>query len=327
LGPSLSITFQNLPEHSDAQSTDTGRSMVSPSLTNESEINLDQTSFFYATASGDQTYEAIDSHMHMDRTSRSLKRSVPLRTLEEVKSLIQPLRPKIRVDLKGVVAVYCDPDTYPINVPTSEGVKVAVGFHPKKAKLFDVTRERLFSSLVLSPDVAALGEVGFDLTEPRDTWDRQLEVLRKVLSWCSVSKPLILHIRGSHWETFNPYLRVFELVKGFCGKLQPIHLHCFGGSVADVQGWAEFFENCYFGFTGSVKHFSADQLEGLKCVPLSRILLETDSPYLVPDSRLAVNTPAYLGDVGRLVAQRKEVELPVLMRHALNNTRKLYKFD
>jgi len=275
----------------------------------------------------DQMYAVIDSHMHLDRMNSQLRRGTPVHTLGEIRSLRVRAYPEVRVDLRGVVAVHCDPETYPNRICHSDEVKVAIGLHPRKVELFDVTRENLFASLIQNPAVVALGEVGFDLTEPSRTWDTQLTVLRRVLSYCSVSKPLVLHIRSNPYQvTFNPYEKVFEIVQDYCGRLQPIHLHCFGGTAEDVEPWRQTFPNCYFGFTFSVDFFSGDQVQGLKKVPLERILLETDSPYLSPRGRSCVNTPMFLGDVGLLVARRKGVSFLDLMRNAYENTRTLYKF-
>jgi len=275
----------------------------------------------------DQVFWAIDSHLHLDRMGSSLKCVSPIQTLDEVRSLRLQLYPQTQVKLRGIVAVYCDPGTYPIRVFPSDEVKVAIGLHPRKVGLFDMAREKLFASLIQDPAVVALGEVGFDLTEPSHTWDEQLSVLRRVLAFCSHAKPLVLHIRSNPYKvTCNPYEKVFEIVQDYCGRLQPIHLHCFGGTAEDVEPWMQSFPNCYFGFTASVDFFSTAQVQGLKSVPMERILLETDSPYLCPRGRKQVNTPIFIGDVGLLVARRKMVSLPDLMRNAFENARKLYKF-
>ena len=78
--------------------------------------------------------------------------------------------------------------------------------------------------------------------------------------------------------------------------LQPIFLHCFTGIVELVQPWTEKSNKIYFGYTAAVQNINKDQLQGLKCIPSDRILLETDSPYRSPKVK-GYNTQAYIGDV------------------------------
>ena len=66
--------------------------------------------------------------------------------------------------------------------------------------------------------------------------------------------------------------------------LQPIHLHCFTGIVELVQPWTEKSNQIYFGYTAAVQNINKDQLQGLKCISSDRILLETDSPYMLQDA-------------------------------------------
>jgi len=103
-------------------------------------------------------------------------------------------------------------------------------------------------------------------------------------------------------------------------------VHCFGGTAVDVREWISAFRNCFFGFTASVAYFSKDQLQGLREVPLDKILVETDSPYLPPLPDVLCNTPAFIGNVGHLVSERKGVEYETIMHWSYENARKLYKF-
>jgi TatD DNase family protein len=270
---------------------------------------------------------AIDSHMHLDRTGLQMGGRVSLgATLDEILSFHQRIAPMSPVSLQGVVANYCDPERFPKCLPVDPRVRVAVGVHPKKVRLLTATREAKLLSLVRDPRVTAVGEIGFDLTEPADTWGPQLDFLRYFLPFCEVGKPLVLHIRNSPKSHLNPYFEVFKLMKDYFGHLKPFHLHCFGGTAEDVKVWHSHYRNCHFGFTGSVLEFNSAQLEGLKSVPLNRLLIETDSPYLSPLRGVKINTPAYIGDVGWHVAERRGVEFPKLMYWAHEGAKDLYGF-
>ena len=111
-----------------------------------------------------------------------------------------------------------------------------------------------------------------------------------------------------------------------CGASQPIHLHCFGSRVSDVTGWVAHLPKCYFGLTAAVRHFSGEQMLGLKQVPNNRILVETDSPYLSPDRQVSLNRPALSGDVAELVAEKRGVYLSDLLAATMENTSHLYQF-
>ena len=75
--------------------------------------------------------------------------------------------------------------------------------------------------------------------------------------------------------------RALQIMLSICQRDQLIHLHCFTGNVELVQLWTEKFNKIYFGYTAAVHNFNKDQLQGLKCIPTDRILLETDSPYII----------------------------------------------
>lgn len=104
---------------------------------------------------------------------------------------------------------------------------------------------------------------------------------------------------------------------------QPIHVHCFTGDIELVTEWMSHFSNVYFGFTGAVENFSSDQIAGLQSVPLNRILLETDSPYMRPGGG-SINTPAFIGDVASLVASKLQISVQHLLKETVQNGRRLY---
>ena len=92
------------------------------------------------------------------------------------------------------------------------------------------------------------------------------------MKWC---KPIVIHSR-------NAYAKTFEVMKQILQMNHPIHLHCFLGTMDDVQLFTSYFTNIKFGFTplitrGNVMHAVLQQLH------LTQILSETDSPYFVPE--------------------------------------------
>jgi len=121
--------------------------------------------------------KAIDSHMHVDRLATRLTGSPKCQWVGELLSVEGRVKPRNPVDLRGMVAVYCDPETYPEQLPLDPCVRMAQGVHPRKVHHFTVARERHFLSLLSDPRVVALGEMGLDVTEGQVTLKEQEQFL------------------------------------------------------------------------------------------------------------------------------------------------------
>ena len=223
--------------------------------------------------------------------------------------------------------MYCDPKHYPAEIEPSANWLTAIGVHPRKIHDFRGEAEAQFECLMRDPGLAALGEIGLDWTENESQWRTQEEVLRRVLLWSTPRLPIVLHLRGTTVDEVGPYHRALRIVKEFCGTQQRFHLHCFGGDEEVVHAWADQFPNTYFGFTANVRRFEAKQVQGLRAVPNNRLLVETDSPYLTSRQEIEINTPAYLGEVASLVAERREGDLGHLAAATLINSCQLYGID
>ncbi len=233
-------------------------------------------------------------------------------------------RPALPINIVGGIGVFCDPDTYPEQFPLQPGFKFAVGFHPRHApQMTPQVRDRL-ELLMLTPGVAALGEIGLDHTEPECRWNIQEEVLTELLRFSMPIRPLVLHVRDTDPYASDLYLRCLKILRANVAPTQLIHLHSFGGTPDQVTNWTETFPNTYFSFSGLAVHFDRRQSDALKRVPDDRILIETDSPYLRPMSS-GINTPAYLGDVATVVSGLRKCTVDHLLFHSTANARRLYR--
>ena len=164
-----------------------------------------------------------------------------------------------------------------------------------------------------------------DRTEADHTWSDQDKLFRRMLTISRPDKVLVLHLRGaSNRHSSEVLLSALHLVRKTCQRSQKIHLHCFTGTEHDVEEWLQELPNCHFGFTGRVASYSQEQLIGLKAVPMNRILLETDSPYMLVNKNLEANTPAYIGDVAHLVAYAREIGVDELLAASSETGRQLY---
>ena len=190
-----------------------------------------------------------------------------------------------------------------------------VGIHPKHAgKVGDTQVQRLkqrLKQLVANPGVAAMGEIGMDFTAGSlAPVPQQERLFGECLTVATRDKPIVLHIRPASADPGvirQAYHRAVMVMRGVIGSRQVIQLHSFCGGADVVRGWLADFPNTYFNFLGLTAGFSDYQKQGLKAVQVGKMLLETDSTYLVvrdADIRVAVphNSPLYLGAVAKLVA-------------------------
>ena len=271
---------------------------------------------------------AFDSHFHINRMSRMLGDS--LESPVEALNVPAGRTPDHRVGVSRGVAVYCDPDEFKdVKFPEDPNWRVAVGVHPKKAKSFEDSHWRLLQQHLSDPRVAALGEVGLDHTVPERDHAVQEQVLEKVLTVCGLGHVLVLHVRGS--KKTDPlgdkvYAKCLEIVQKKCSMFQRIHLHCFNGSSTTAKSWSKAFPNCHFGFTGLVKKFNTTQRNALAWVPLNKLLVETDAPYLPVHDDQTLNTPAFIGDVASEVARVRMMPIEHVLQATEQNGRSLYGY-
>ncbi|XP_052238667.1 uncharacterized metal-dependent hydrolase BUsg_343-like [Dreissena polymorpha] len=106
---------------------------------------------------------------------------------------------------------------------------------------------------------------------------------------------------------------------------RPVILHLRGQDrySSEVLGWSTAFPRCYFSIAGSVAQFDEIQRAAVRRIPLNRQLVETDSPYLRVQLKWH-NTPAYVGEVARTVAQIRQTTLDEILQASLENGRLLY---
>jgi TatD DNase family protein len=197
-------------------------------------------------------------------------------------------------------------------------VYAAVGIHPHEAG--DV-KEEDYQQLIDwagHPKVVAIGEIGLDYHydySPRsiqqEVFIRQIDVARRT------GLPIIIHDREAHGD-------VMSIIKKEAGGLTGA-FHCFSGSM-------EMAREClalgfYIAVGGSVTFKNAAKLPAIAAsVPLDRLLLETDCPYLTPQPyRGRRNEPAYVRIVGEYVAALRKMELAALAEATTANVKRLFQ--
>ena len=177
-------------------------------------------------------------------------------------------------------------------------VYTAVGTHPHDARLFDDKAEQRIASLIKqSSRIIAWGEIGLDFHYDNSPRDVQLEVFQRQLQLAREAElPVIIHTREAEEET------IALLKSHWAGANLPGIMHCFSGSLALAQQAIEL--GFSISFSGIVTFKKTDNLRAIaRQVPLDRLLIETDCPFLTPvPFRGKRNEPAYVVEVARCLA-------------------------
>lgn len=173
-----------------------------------------------------------------------------------------------------------------------------LGVHPHDAKTFDETSESEIESLLGNPECVAVGECGLDFNRNFSPPETQLEVFEKqVVLACRLRKPLFLHERDAHDE-------MMSVLKKYQSSLPPSVIHCFTGNVTQAKAYLDL--GLYIGLTGYIwKDKSEDGVRKMltdNVVPLERLLVETDAPFMYPNTRSA-KLPA---EVKQIITPRLE---------------------
>jgi len=200
-------------------------------------------------------------------------------------------------------------------------VYAALGVHPHDARLFDRSAEELITKLATqSPRVIAWGEIGLDFHYDNSPRDVQLKVFRRQLQLArELRLPVIIHTREAEAET------IALLKLEWAGSGLPGIMHCFSGSLSLAREAVAL--GLSISFSGIVTFKKANELREIaKQVPLDKLLIETDCPFLTPvPFRGKRNEPAYVVEVARCLAELRELSLEELGRVTTDNFSRLFQ--
>lgn len=201
-----------------------------------------------------------------------------------------------------------------------ESVYTAIGTHPHDARLYDDTAEEKIKNLINSEHVIAWGEIGLDFHYDNSPRDVQVEVFKcqlRAARECDL--PVVIHTREAEAETI-------ELLKTeYNGAPRRGVFHCFSGSRELAQRALEI--GFVISFSGIITFKKAEELREIaKQVPLDRLLIETDCPYLTPiPYRGKRNEPAYVVEVARCLAGLHGLKLDEMGRVTSDNFNRFFE--
>jgi TatD DNase family protein len=192
-----------------------------------------------------------------------------------------------------------------------------VGVHPHEATTYTDEVEVELRKMAREPEVVAIGEFGLDyyrMLTPRET---QLTVFRAHLQLArEFNLPCIIHVRDSHDD-------VMELLRSHGQGLRGV-FHCFSGNVAQAEECLTF-EGFMLSFAGPLTKQGNDLPEVARMVPLDRVLVETDSPYLVPKPQKSRrNEPLFVKHTAEKLAEIRGMTLEEIAQITSANATRLF---
>lgn len=201
-----------------------------------------------------------------------------------------------------------------------DGVWASIGLHPHEADRYidDETALQQFRSLADKPKVVAVGEIGLDYYYNHSSREAQQQLLRFQLALAAEHKlPVIFHVRDA-FEDFWPIYDEFR-PKGV--------IHSFSAGRKELDQIMQ--RNLYVGLNGIMTFTSdAEQLEAAKAVPLEKLLLETDAPFLTPKPfRGTICQPKHVRVTAEFLSSLREEPLAALAESTSRNAAKLFALD
>ncbi|MDO5518668.1 MAG: TatD family hydrolase [Clostridium sp.] len=240
----------------------------------------------------DKKFKIIDSHAHYDDESFN----------EDRKEVLSQIRENGVIQVLNCAASYDSLKSVDNLTKEYDFILGALGIHPENAdEMKEDTLEEIKEYIKNNDKIVAIGEIGLDYYwEENPSKEVQKEVFRKQMNLArELDLPVVIHDRDAHQDTLE-IIKEFPEVTGV--------VHCFSGSV-------EFAKECirlgyYIGFTGVVTFKNAKKVvQVAKEIPLDRMLVETDCPYMAPEpNRGKRNKSDYIEYIINKIADIRQID-------------------
>lgn len=219
--------------------------------------------------------------------------------------------------VKQIICVGTDPKSSKeaINFANNhQGVFASVGIHPYYAKEGIKNLEKLIDKN--NKKIVAIGETGLDYSSTRSSKTDQIKLLKAQIELAlKYDLPIIFHVR----DAFKDFWPVFDAYKGIRGVL-----HCYSDTLDNAKEGIK--RGLYIGING-ISTFTKDenQKKMFESIPIEKILLETDAPYLTPvPFRGTINEPAYVREVAVFSGKTRNISETEVARATTANAKALF---
>lgn len=193
----------------------------------------------------------------------------------------------------------------------------AIGIHPHEVKNLPKNYIDQLKSFAKSSKVVAVGEIGLDYFYEHSDRDTQLKCFEEQIQLAKdLALPLSIHCREAFEDAFS-VLDKFKNIKGV--------FHCFTGTWEDAQKALD--RNFYISISGIVTFRKAHMLqEVVKKLPLEKMLIETDAPFLAPEPyRGKRNEPAFVVHTAKKISELKNISIETVAKETTKNAKDLFK--
>ena len=250
----------------------------------------------------------IDSHCHLDHEllksdlSNIVKRSkdVGIQKLLTISTSIESFK-----KIKDIII-------------EDEIIFGTIGIHPHETDNNEISVDEIVKNFGESPKIIGIGETGLDFYYNNSDKEKQIKSFKKhIEASIKTNSPLIIHSRNAEDETF-------EILNQYHDKKLKILMHCFTGSKNFAERLLKL--NAFFSASGIITFKnSLDLQETFKSLPLDKILIETDSPYLAPvPNRGKKNEPSFLSFTAQKLADIKNLTKQEITKITTTNFNKLF---
>lgn len=225
------------------------------------------------------------------------------------------------VGVKKIITIGTEPGDHPLVLEIARkyypDVYCTLGVHPHDGKVYTEAAGKFIEAHLSEPCVVAVGEIGLDYyydqsprKEQQDAFRAQLEIAKRT------GMPVEIHTRDAEEDTV-------EILKEFKGSVTGV-IHCFTGTEWLARQSLDLGYN--ISISGVVTFKNADNLrEIVRMLPLDRIHVETDAPFLAPiPMRGKKNTSAYVVHTAKFVAELKGISLEQLCEQTRQNALKMF---
>jgi TatD DNase family protein len=255
-----------------------------------------------------------DSHAHVDVADFDADRDAMLdRARAAGVGTILAIGNGPEVDKLGAALPYAD---------ARDWIYAAAGIHPHEAKQATDAHFAELERIAQHPRLIAWGEIGLDYHYDHSPRDVQADVFRRQLSQArAAGKPIIIHCREA-WPDCLDILEQDWRSSGLGGIF-----HCFMGTLDEARRGMDM--GFMISFAGNVTYPKAQNLRDVaKDIPLERLLVETDSPFLAPQShRGRRNEPAYVAEVAQTIGNVRNLPAGEIAEITSGNFRRFFSLD
>jgi len=250
----------------------------------------------------------IDSHCHLDHD--------PLyANLEEI-----ILRSK-KVGVEKILTICTTTSNYQdiLKIIKKDNIIYGTfGIHPHEVKTYRVNKEEIINKVLINKKIIGVGETGLDFYYNNSDKNDQINSFKQHIDAAiKLNIPLIVHSRNAENETF-------EILKKKYNKKLKILMHCFTGTISFAENLMSL--ECYFSASGIITFKNSLELQNIfKIIPLDKLLIETDSPFLAPSPmRGKKNEPSYIKYILEKLASLREIDKFQLDKITTDNFNKLF---